>query len=153
MNNGNQLKDTNGLYEVSNTGLVKSLPRVKINNRGKQITKVKILKPNDFNGGYFKVPLTNKEHIRKYFLVHRLVAQAFIPNPNNLPQVNHIDGNKENNCITNLEWCTREDNIKHAYKIGLNPSRKKIIEYIDKLEERIIKLEEFIESIINKVGD
>lgn len=99
------------------------------------------------------MPLTNKEHIRKYFLVHRLVAQAFIPNPNNLPQVNHIDGNKENNCITNLEWCTREDNIKHAYKIGLNPSRKKIIEYIDKLEERIIKLEEFIESMSYKVGD
>lgn len=147
------VKGFEGLYEVSNTGFVKSLPRVKVNNKGKQITKERILKFNDFNNGYLKVPLTNGNHIKRYYLVHRLVAEAFIDNPNNLPQVNHIDGNKENNHVSNLEWCTREDNIKHAYKMGLNPSRKKIIEYIDSLEDRIEKLEKIIESMSYKVGE
>lgn len=147
------IKDFENLYEVSNLGRVKSLPRIKINNRGKQLTKEKIMKPHDFNNGYYKVPLTNKEHLKKYYLVHRLVAQSFIPNPNNLPQVNHKDGDKSNNCVNNLEWITKEDNIKHAYKMGLNPSRKKMIEYIDSLECRIERLEKIIESMGYKVGD
>ena len=141
------IKDFENLYEVSNLGRVKSLPRIKINNKGKQLTKEKIMKPHDFNNGYYKVPLTNKEHLKKYYLVHRLVAQAFIPNPNNFPQVNHKDGDKSNNCADNLEWITREDNIKHAYKMGLNPSRKKMIEYIDSLECRIERLEKIIENM------
>ena len=145
------IKGFEGLYEVSNTGLVKALPRWKINNRGKQLTKEKLLKFNDFSTDYLRVPLTDKNHIKKYYLVHRLVAMAFIPNEKDLPQVNHIDGNKLNNNVENLEWCTREDNIKHAYKMGLNPSRKKIIEYVDSLEDRIDKLEKKVEAIQYKV--
>ena len=145
------IKGFEGLYEVSNTGLVKALPRLKVNNRCKQLTKEKLLKFNDFSTDYLRVPLTDKNHIKKYYLVHRLVAMTFIPNEKDLPQVNHIDGNKLNNNVENLEWCTREDNIKHAYKMGLNPSRKKIIEYVDSLEDRIDKLEKKVEAMAYKV--
>ena len=70
--------------------------------------------------GYKKVRLSNGDGSRKVFSVHRLILETFCPNPNssNL-QVNHIDGNKTNNCISNLEWCTCKENINHAYNLGL----------------------------------
>ena len=66
--------------------------------------------------GYKRVNLS-KNNKRKQFFVHRLVAEAFIPNPENKPQVNHIDGNKENNNFSNLEWVTREEQEKHKREI------------------------------------
>ena len=95
-----------GKYQVSNLGNVKSL---NYKNSGKE----RILKYGINTKGYLNVCLCylRKNKLSKTFAVHRLVAQAFIENPGNLPQVNHIDENIRNNCVSNLEWCTAEYNI------------------------------------------
>lgn len=94
-------------YEVSNFGRVKSF------KQGKQ----RILKPI-LKYGYFYVMLY-KVNKSKQISVHRLVAQLFIPNLDNKPEINHIDGNKQNNHVSNLEWCTSSENERHAVVIGL----------------------------------
>lgn len=71
--------------------------------------------------GYVRVSLQVNGRSKK-MSVHRLVAKTFIPNPDNLPQVNHMDGDKQNNHVSNLEWCSGEHNIRHAYKLGLIPN-------------------------------
>ena len=112
------VKGYEGLYQVSNLGRVKSLERFIKTRKNKNgmngyIHKQESIRiPTKDYKGYLRLNLY-KEGKQKPFRVHRLVAQAFIPNPNNLPQVNHKDENKENNCITNLEWCTNEYN--HNY--------------------------------------
>lgn len=95
-----------GLYQVSNIGNIRSLNYMKTG-------KVKRLKPSIDKRGYKRVSFSHKGKCKCY-LVHRLVAQAFIPNPNNLPHVNHKDENPSNNCVWNLEWCTREYNMNYG---------------------------------------
>ena len=99
-----------GLYEVSNMGRVKSLKRTVWDNRGYYRTvPERILKPVDKGMGYLYVLLW-KDGKGKNCRINRLVAIAFIPNPYNLPEVNHIDQNKENNCVSNLEFCSSKYN-------------------------------------------
>lgn len=101
-------------YSVSNLGRVRNDNTFHIR---------KLTKNND---GYLRTNITdrkNKSH--KEIKVHRAVAELFIPNPHNYPQVNHIDGNKENNCVTNLEWVTAQKNIQHAIKLNLRPQNMK----------------------------
>ena len=95
-----------GLYQVSNLGKVRLLK----NN--------KELKQSVWGNGYTRVVL-----LEKCFLLHRIIAVAFISNPENKKCVNHIDGNKKNNYINNLEWCTHSENMKHAWDIGLHSKK------------------------------
>ena len=98
------IKGYEGLYQVSSLGRVKSLSR--------KTTKGKILKQTRFRN-YLGVILS-KNNIKKVRNVHRLVAETFIPNPNNYPQVNHKDENPRNNSVSNLEWCTSSYNINYG---------------------------------------
>ena len=107
-----------GLYQISDLGRVKSLSRFISNGTGFHLSEDRILKPNILAKGYFQVDLKNRSK-RKGLQVHRLVAMAFIPNPNNYPQINHINGDKQDNRVENLEWCTNSMNQKHAWAIGL----------------------------------
>ncbi len=106
-------------YTVNELDQVRSKDRMILTIDGKSyFRKGKLLKPKKHKDGYLFVTLT-KEKIKKNFYVHRLVAEAFIPNPENKPQVNHINGNKSDNTISNLEWVTNAENSRHAYNNGL----------------------------------
>lgn len=107
-----------GIYQVSSIGMVKSLDRRLPVQRHFCNYKWMILSTHLNKDWYILVALS-RIWIQKIFLVHRLVALAFIPNPENKPEINHIDGNKYNNDLSNLEWCTHKENINHAIRTGL----------------------------------
>lgn len=104
-----------GLYQVSNLGRVRSCDRFiwAEHNKSYSLWKSKIMNPILKGTGYMHIGLY-KEGKRTYFGVHRLVAKALIPNPNNLPQVNHKDESRSNNIATNLEWCTAKYNANYG---------------------------------------
>ena len=113
-----KILDFSGRYEISNFGNVRN------------VKADRFVRCRDNRGGYLCVTFrinVNGEKYQYTFRVHRLVALMFIPNPMNLPEVNHLDCNKRNNRIDNLEWCTRSQNIRHAFKnvkFNLEPARK-----------------------------
>ncbi len=105
------IKDYEGRYQASDLGMVKTFVQAFKTNKG-------VLKYGIDTNGYPIVKLysNGKGRTRK---VHRVIAETFIENPNNLPQVNHKDGNKLNNAVENLEWCDQSHNMKHAIRTGL----------------------------------
>lgn len=125
-------------YAVSNTGEVKSLPRK--NGAGTRNSE-RILKLDVGTKGYKRVSISNENGLKR-FLVHRLVAEAFIPNPKSKPFVNHIDNNPQNNNSSNLEWCTHSENMIHADKQNrLVTSRIKASEVSAKLRKEKVEEE------------
>ena len=108
------IKGYEGVYQVSNMGNVRTLDHFIIDKSGRvQHIKARILKLHTYPNGYKDVMLQNNG-VAKRHLVHKLVAIAFIPNPNNLPEINHKDESRDNNCANNLEWCTRKYNCNYG---------------------------------------
>ena len=125
-----------GLYQVSNTGEVRSLDRITTGNRRRKI-KGKPIKQSKTTTGYWKVELCKDGKARSK-KVHRLVAGAFIDNPENKPNINHKDNNPLNNNVDNLEWCTQAENVVHAYMIGATKQSKKPRVAFDDIVESVI---------------
>lgn len=137
------VKEFEGIYQISNLGRLKRLETIidtiyQQKYKRKIHQKERIIKVNKC-GRYYKHTLKNKKSNKKRTTsIHRLVAEAFIPNPNNLPQVNHIDGNRYNNNVKNLEWCTASENVRHAQN-KLNKIVKNVMQ-IDKQTNEVIKI-------------
>ena len=122
------------LYLVSNYGRVKALSK----QSGFLVLKERILKPTTKSNGYLQVDLY-KDKVRKKFYVHRLVAEAFIPNPSNLKTINHKDKNRSNNHVDNLEWMSYSENNEHGEcQIKAGKSRRVPIYQCD-LQGNVIK--------------
>lgn len=126
-----------GLYKISNLGNVESIELKYINSLGYEVTKNGCFLSKHFTKKYYQISLYKNGKSNRFYL-HRLIALAFIPNPENKPCINHINGIKTDNRIENLEWCTYSENNIHALKTGLsklpdefiNHSRsKKITQY------------------------
>lgn len=135
------IKGYEGKYQISNLGRIKSLSRFINNCKENSLigfySKERIIKQSISKTGYYVCTLF-KNGKGRTFKVHRLVAEAFIDNPNELPIINHRDGNKLNNSLDNLEWCDYSHNNKEAYKQGLKENNLKwLIECNKKKRKRI----------------
>lgn len=111
------------LYQISNLGRVKSLP--KSDGNGKRTLILKLETVVKEHTSYQRVTLSKNGKVQRY-QVHRLVAKAFIPNTDNKPLINHIDNNGLNNKVTNLEWCTQAENMQHSAKQGRQDSTRRL---------------------------
>lgn len=128
-----------GFYQISNLGRVKCLQREIIRsgdikkNHTRKFTLNEQIKRTAFDKDKYQIVALNKDGKSKMHKIHRLIAKAFIPNPENKPQVNHIDGNPSNNSISNLEWVTNRENTIHAFKfLNRNEKRYKIEQFNNK---------------------
>ena len=132
------INEQNNKFEISSDGRLRN----KLTN--------KIYKPTVLTSGYYSVKTSlGSRKIKKHIIIHKAVAYTFIPNPNNYPEINHIDGNKLNNSINNLEWCSSHHNQQHKYDIGLydvskiqgenNPSHKLTESDVHYIREHYIK--------------
>lgn len=145
------IKNYEGIYEVSNLGRVRSLTRTILRNGNHNSTfyltiKGRVLKYKITKLGYCSHGLSNgKKRDMSHFSLHRLVAEAFIPNSNNLPQVHHKDHNKLNNTVDNLMWVTASENVKAAIEVGVHHGgfKRGLKHHIGKLtDEQVLEIRE-----------
>lgn len=140
------IPDYEGLYQASTSGRIRSIDRIVKRKDHLMLIKGVILKPaKDGRRGDFRVSLS-KNNKTKSFLVSRLVAATFVNNTENKPDINHIDGNFRNNKPENLEWCTKSENLKHSFAIGLrtnngesNPAAKLTNKEVKKIKRRFFR--------------
>ena len=155
------IKNYENLYQDSNYGRVKRLGVYRTSARYYKKGRyypTKIMTSSIGKHGYCCVQLFDYSGSFKTIRIHRLVAEAFIPNPKNKPQVNHKDGNKENNKIDNLEWCTNGENGKHAWDNNLrtknfgkdNYISRKVLQYTS--DKKLIKEWDCIKDISRSLG-
>ena len=131
------VKGFEGLYEVSNMGNVRSVDRYVMNGNRYCFLKGKPRKPYTNSKGYLITNLSKNGQVKTYF-VHRLVAEAFIPNPNDLPFIDHINTIRDDNRVENLKWCSYKENSNNPLTIEHIISRKnKSVYYIDEQGKRI----------------
>lgn len=133
------IKGYEGLYQISNLGRVKSLRFNK-----EMIMKIHIPKNN-----WYPVIHLRKNGVSKTIKIHRIVAQTFILNPNNLPIVNHKDENKTNNCVDNLEWCSRKYNAIYGTALERAKESRINTEYYKRLYENSLKLNILLINLLN----
>ena len=140
-----------GIYQVSNLGRVKSLSRMLSNTKGVFMSKERILKHGKDKNGYHRVNLYYNNRYTT-FPIHRLVAIAFIPNPSNYPMVNHKDENKDNNCVSNLEWCTSKYNTNYGTCIERmrHSKMKRVAQYT--LDGKLVKIWDSPTTIQRETG-
>lgn len=119
------VKGYEGLYEVSNHGRIRSLDRMVRNRGGYAVKKGKIIRDAALSGGKYRKVSLWKDNKGKSVLVHRLVAEVFLPNPNSLLEINHKDENPQNNCVDNLEWCDRIYNARYGTSIRRGAEKRK----------------------------
>ena len=115
------IPNTNGLYEITKTGRVRSRDRYVRSRHGMVLKKGRILKPIA-DGPYIKYSLSLPGLKQKRYYLHKLLALTFIPNPKDKKHANHKDGNKRNNRLSNLEWATKSEDAQHARDTGLVPT-------------------------------
>lgn len=112
------IKGFEGLYQVSSLGRIKKMPKTTITKKGEKTTKEYIMKLETGKNGYIMTGI-RKDNRRHHLYVARIVAENFIDNPECKREVNHINGDKSDNSVSNLEWVTKRENMDHAMKTGL----------------------------------
>jgi hypothetical protein len=115
-----------GIYQISSFGRLKTISRAVKTWFGSRVMVEKIRKPGKWPNEWYTTYILSKNRVNKLFSAHRLVAISFIDNPNNYPEVNHLDGDKTNNRVSNLEWCTSSQNKSHSHRTGLQVSKRGI---------------------------
>ena len=112
-----------GLYQVSDLGRFRSFDKIRAIGRGQRLIPGRVLKPTLGFSGYWVLSLSDHSRQKRQYRAHRLIAQAFIPNPNKKPEINHKNGNRADNRLDNLEWVTASENHQHAFVTGLQVAR------------------------------